>query len=389
MVVAHWHKDGIEIYRLSGSRVERLAAGSLDRRKPIKAFGKKILIVGRDLLFHTRKRYPPASHGELVAAVQMEIEDLFPLKNPSHYSRVFQSTDTYALVDIWAWEYPDYKKLRSIFPFTHLLPEDVAFVSERPEMSIFGSKGITYAISHSENGFLGISSFKGDITQQQLNIFLKSLGRDSKEIKRINLYGHGIEADGGLSPQELKIEIVAKREKGYPICLDYIGKLNLKGFKVKTEERLSLKLDMALRATIYLFLAYSLSLYLTNSNYTSSIKEINTKIDRLSAEITAINAGQRGEDFSGVADALDKKLKGGVSPLQAMETLAKYLPDRSFITRIILNENNLELSLSSKEPLNVIRALGDTEGVKKVKLRGAPRKDASTGLYNFMLLVEM
>ncbi len=387
MLVAYWHRGGIEIYRLSNGRVNKFAAGSLGDLKPVKTFGKKILIVGRDLLFYTRKRYPPASGESIKKAVQAEINEMFPIKNPAQFFRISERTDTYTLTDVWAWEQSEYKKLREIFPFTHCLPEDAAFLSEEPEITIFGSKGITYLIAHSKDGFHGVSSFRGIIGIQQVEVLLKSLGRFSESIKKINLHNPNLADISGLQASGIKLFSV--EEKGYPVCVSNIGRLNLKIFRVKAEEYFLLNMNLAIRVFIYLLIAYSMSLYLTNRNYTRSIKEINAEMDKLSRDLTSISMGQKDAMLTDIAAELDKKVKDRSLPLAVMENVAGYLPDKSYVTKILLSENKLELSILSKEPLNVLRAIGSAEGVKAVKLKGALNKNTLTGEYNLVLMVEM
>ncbi len=80
VVVAYWHKDGLDVYRSADKKPVKLASGSLDKLKPIRAvFDKKVLIVGRELLLHIKKRYPPAPKEKLTRAVGLEIRELFPI----------------------------------------------------------------------------------------------------------------------------------------------------------------------------------------------------------------------------------------------------------------------------------------------------------------------
>ena len=89
MVVAYWHKDGLDIYRFVDKKPVRQASGGLEEIKPIrKIFDKKVLIIGRELLFHTRKRYPPAPIKKLTKAVEIEVKDIFPISKPAFHSRI-------------------------------------------------------------------------------------------------------------------------------------------------------------------------------------------------------------------------------------------------------------------------------------------------------------
>ena len=103
LLIGYWHKGGLEIYRLSTPKSQRLfggpgpaegkitmfASGELDTLKPVKSFGKIVLIVGRDLFLHTRKKFPPASFDDLKKAVSLEIGEMFPLKESLLFPHCF------------------------------------------------------------------------------------------------------------------------------------------------------------------------------------------------------------------------------------------------------------------------------------------------------------
>ena len=72
-----------------------------------------------------------------------------------------------------------------------------------------------------------------------------------------------------------------------------------------------------------------------------------------------------------------------------MDILARRLPHGSFINRMVLSENNAEISVSSKEPLAVLRTLGDAEEIKKVAFKGPPVRNRNTSLYEFNMTVEL
>jgi 3-oxoacyl-(acyl-carrier-protein) synthase len=86
LVAAYWHPDGLDIYRYVNDKPVKLASGSLEGLKPVKAaFDKKVLIVGRELLLHMKKKYPPAQKEKLtlysratqlgLAAAQLALND--------------------------------------------------------------------------------------------------------------------------------------------------------------------------------------------------------------------------------------------------------------------------------------------------------------------------
>ncbi|HEX9147379.1 MAG TPA: hypothetical protein VGA09_24150, partial [Candidatus Binatia bacterium] len=96
---------------------------------------------------------------------------------------------------------------------------------------------------------------------------------------------------------------------------------------------------------------------------------------------------EKGDNYSAAVLELEGKLNSGIRPLDAMELLAENLPAKSFLSRLTVNEKNLEASISSKEPLEVIKALSQTKGIKSVKLKGTLIKDGRDGSYNFVLEV--
>lgn len=393
MLTAYLHKGGIDIYQVSvgkgvsGIRVDKAASGALGQLKPFKSLGKKLLIVGRDLCLHTRKKYPPASYSDLKKAIQMDIEDIFPIKDPSYFFKIFEKTSAYTLVDLWAWESSEINKIKTIFPFTHIMPEDAAFISDKPEISILINDGIASIVAYSKNGFMGSAVIK-DITRQQIEIFLKGIGRHFEGIKRASIYNA---PDSRLADdlKPLVPEVLNKQTWSYPVCIDYTDRLNLKDFRIEAGYADILKnIHTIMRFSLYILIALSVSLFTTSRNYDSSLKEINKKISRVSVDAASLASKAAGEDYRDALNELDEKLKDNMHPFKIMDMLAQRLPDRSYVTRIVLNEKNLELSIVSKEPLNVIKAIGQSEMVNTIKLRGAPMKDPK-GIYTFSVVAEL
>jgi hypothetical protein len=387
MVVGYWHKDGIEIYRYVDEKPVKYASGSLDKIKPVKGmFGKKVIIVSRELILHTRKKYPPAPKEKLIKAIGLEIGDIFPLSKPAFHFRVYESTHAHTMLDIWAWESEPYGRLKEVFPFNYVVPEDLVYSSDVPEVKVFQYRGMTNILAHSGGRFLGGASYPDSgIDENNMERFLSGLGRWRSDIKQIKVYGSVPFRFKDVG--ESKILRVAAGD--YPPCMDGLAALHMKEFKVKGDARLSSRIDLICRISIYLILGYGLMLYLTVRNYDHAAGEIRQKIDATDAKISHREIGQRIEDYSDIIKEVNNKLSTKRSPLKVMDTLAKSLPVGTFITRVVLNENNLEVSVSSKDPLSVVKALGGAEGIKTVRLKGAPGKDAATGSYNFNVTVEL
>jgi hypothetical protein len=385
--VAYWHKDGLEIYRIGDKGTVTCASGSLDKLEPLRgAFGRKILIVGRELLLHARKKYPPASKEKLVKAVGLEIGDIFPLSKPAFHCRVFESFPSYTVVDIWAWETDAYSQLREIFPFNYCVPEDVSFMSEAPEVKIFQRGERTSVVALSGDRFIAGASYPASrFEERDVEMFLLGLGQYGEGMKKITIYGS--------IPLQLKsaaLPDVSRVADGkYPPCLDSIAVRKLGEFKVKEYHRLWAKRDLIFRVLIYLVLGYGFMLYLTVNNYDRTMGEMRQRVAAMEKQITKMDDAPVVENFAVVSQEVNGILSRRQSPLKVMDLLARKLPNGSFVKRLVLSENNLEIVLSSREPLNCVKMLGSAPEIKKVVLKGAPMKDPVTGFYSVVISAEL
>jgi hypothetical protein len=387
MLVGYLHKDGIEVYRITGDRVEKYASGTPEQLKPVKSFGKKLLIVGRDLFLHIRKRYPPASERDIKKAIQNDIGDIFPLKDPSYFLKIFERAAAYTLVDIWAWDNSEINRIKAVFPFTHIVPEDAAFISDEPEISISINNGIASMVAYSRDGFIDSVSVREHITSQQFDAFLKSLGRYSDSFKKIIIYNEPYSKSvDDLSA--FSLEVLNKQAKTYPACIDYSGRLNLKDFKITAGHDIQKNIYMIMRGLLYSIIALSISLAVTAKNYDLSLKEMNKKIGRVTSDMSSLTSKVTGEDKD-LLDELNENLKDNMHPLKVMDMLARYLPEKSYVIRVVLNEKKIELVLSSKEPLSVIKAIAESDMINTVKFRGGPVKDQFSGMYTFTVVAEL
>jgi len=387
MLLAYWHKDGLDLYRYADKKLVKKASGSLDKLKPIRGiFDKKALIISRELLLYKRKRYPPATKEKLIKAVGLEIGEIFPIAKPAFHCRVFESFTAYTTLDIWAWESEQYARLREIFPFNYVIPEDLAHFSEAPELKVFQYRGITNILAHSNDRFLGGASYPDScINGRDVERFLLGLGKYGSDIKRIKVYGQV-----QFPFEEVKIPEISRAAIGdHPPCMDYLNSLSLNEFKVRGDYHFSSKIDLIARVLIYLILGYGVMLYFTVRNYEQAAGEIRKKINSIDAKMPNQGAGQATTDYSEVIREVNEKLSTRLSPLKVMDMIAGKLPPGSSVIRMVLNENKLEMTASSKDPISVVKALGNTEGIKAVRLKGAPVMDMATRLYNFVIMMEL
>jgi hypothetical protein len=287
-------------------------------------------------------------------------------------------------VDIWAWESGEYEKIKKVFPFTHVLPEDVALISEEPEVSVFEQNGLQNLIAHNRNGFIGGLSTRA-LTEETLEMFLHSLGRYASEVKRIKIYDTKEISDKNSIGT---IPLVYEQRKDHPVSLRDLNRLDLKEFKVRGEKPFKLDIRFALRVAIYLLIIYSLSLYINKRYYEATIDEVSKRLDAIKVEQSTLRKETQKEGYSEVINELKEKRKSRLDPLPVMDSLAKSIPEGSYLTRMSLNEGSLELSFSSKNPLDVIKNLSTVRCVKSVKLKGAPMKTPE-GTFNFLLSLEL
>lgn len=384
MFVSYWHKKSFEVFSIKDHDIKKVASGDISSIEALKVFGKKVMLVAREFLVHTRKKYPPTTLENIKKAIHMEVKDIFPLQKPAFFFRIFEKTSAYCLVDIWAWESGEYEKIKKVFPFTQVLPEDVAFVSEESEVSVFEQNGLQNLIAHNKNGFIGGLSTR-TLTAETLEMFLHSLGRYAGEIKRIRVYDAvKVSARDPLGA----IPLVSEPGKDYPVCLRDIKRLDLREFKVKGQRPFAIDIQFALRVAIYFLLAYSLSLYINKRNYELALDEVSKRLKALKVEQSSVEKGRERDEYSEVINELKEKRESRLDPLLVMDSLAQSIPEESYLTRMLLNEGNLELSFASKDPLEVIKSLSTAKCIKSVKLKGAPMK-SQDGTFNFLLSLEL
>jgi hypothetical protein len=389
LLVGYLRKDTLEIYRYIENQPIREAAGPLDLLEPIRGlFDQKVLIVSRENLYHLRKRYPPTDRDKIAKAISLEAKDLFPFSDPGYYFQIRESFPTHTLIDLWGWEKETVESLRKIFPYGYLVPEDLAFVSEIPVTRIYNQEGVVHFLAHSEKQFLSGTSFPADrIEEVDVERFFHALGPAAKSMQKIKIYGSLLKGFVGKGVPEIE----RKPALGYPICMETVPALNLKEFKARNltfQLPFPFDLEKMARMIIILFLGYGFMLFLTVRNYDKGIGEIKQKIRFLDQKINQNLPSRQQEDYSWIVREVNEKLKATPSVIMVGNLLARKLPKGTFLNRMVLNENTLELAVSSKEPLTVVKELSNTEGVKLVKLKGPPNKE-KTGSYLFAITVEL
>jgi hypothetical protein len=367
LMAAYWHRNGLEVFGMTDQKPVKYASGSLDQLEPVKrVFGKKILIVSRERCLHVRKKYPPAPEEKLYKAVALELGELFPFSKPANYCHVFQTYSTYTIVDIWAWECDDYTRIREVFPFNYVVPEDLAFGdTATTEVKIFQYGGATSMVAHADGMFLAGASYPDDqFGEEDVERFLHSLEPFGTERKRIKIYG-----DLPLTLKGIP-ELSRAARPDYPPCLDDMETLDLRTFKVKGDHgHLWEKKDFLFRIAIYLVLGYCLMLYLTLNHYDRMADQIRQKTALMDKTAVSLDKKIVKDDTPVIREA-NEKMNAAHPPLAVMNMLARRLPEGTSINRLALSENTVELTMLSSDPLAVLKILSEAQEINKVSLKG-------------------
>ena len=390
MLAAYWHKDGMDIYRYDEDKPVLYATGRLDQLHPIKAhLNKMILIVGRDLLMHIRKRYPLAPIAKLTKAVALEIKDLLPLSNPAYYCSIAKNYSTYADVDIWGWEAALYEQVHAVFPYQYVVPEDLVFSAADAQVRIFPNRDRITMLAHAGGRFLdGVSYPVAGFNETELSRFLFNLNQSGEGLKRLTIFGLSSFQPSGLSP----LEIMRMPDRPILPCMGELPAMDLQVFKVKSDLigfLPGIDPKLMLRVGLYLVLGYLLLLSVTWLSYKQATDVLKSKIKEINQKIAVADQGLGQEDYSSVIQEINAKLKTGRLPIKVMNLLARLLPEETFINKITWNENRFELSVASKEPISVLKALSSDAGIKKVSIKGVPHKNVSKGFYTFTMTMEL
>jgi hypothetical protein len=370
MIAGYWHTEGLDLYDLSSGRVKKIGSDMgqrAGRGSWFQAFWtKRLLVVGRGKSLHMRKKYPSTSVANIAAAVQMEVSDLFPIKNPAFVHRIFDVTETYTLVDIWAWEASTAESLKAGFPFTHVIPEELVFVADRPELLLWNEGEKQTFLAYGSRGFLGGATVMGEEPEVAKQRFLRSLGP----------YGEGI--------QEVQV-----KKTGEPPCLAALHKVPLKGFKVKAQKEFNIPVEMGLRVVAYGLLAYALFLFLSLHKYQEVGEELSQTLHGLNQQVkNQLHNGERPEDqesMQAIKDWLQRKM----SPLEVMNLLAEHLPQKDYLLRLAINQGKVDMTVSGRDPLKAIKALSRVEPFQKIGLKGSPRREPGGERFRFVLQVEL
>lgn len=386
MIAAYWSKDGLGVYRIEKDKEPaRIASGDLKSIKPIgHLFQTKVLIIGRDRLYHVRRRYPPASPNEIRKAIAFEIAEIFPLKDPAFFCRIFETYKTHVFVDVWGWEKEDYAEIRKVFPFLYVIPEDLAFSLNASGVKVFRHNEMIHLVAHEGNRFVGAATFPAArFEASDLERFMAGLEPHVSKIKEIVVFGSLPISKFPHSSQH----IVNRPVGEYPpvlVCLDKISPLASRQFLVLPDFNLWEKRHLFFRISLYLVLGYAGMLYLTMVYHEQAIQAVRLKVAQINKNLqSADTTDAKSGDEETIRREFNDYAHKTLPPLKAIDLLARHLPEGTQVNGMTVREYDLEVSFSSGNPLEVIKKLSTVREISKVQLKGIPAKDAKSGSYKF------
>lgn len=387
---AHWGESGIELYEFVKGSANSLFSGPVDALAPAKAWlRRRVLVVARSNCIRLRKRYPPAKIDKLRRAVAMEAPDIFPIANPILHCRIHEDYGTHVMLDIWAWDQGTADRLRAAFPFQYTIPEDLAFLSLPPMIHIYQSGSVIHMLACGGGKFFdAVTCCAEDFSSDDIARFRAGLAGNASVIGETRLYGDNILS----SEDEAALRIKRIPAASHPLCLAGItdAAFNFKEFRSPALGLPLMNVSLVFRFAIYAIAACGVSLFLTVRNYDHALTDSRTLSRAIDKEIVLMesNSGKGVRDPEAFKEFQDK-IKDDLSPLRILDVLASDLPEESYLKSLSLNDGVVDAVVISRDPLSVIKRLGDGGGIRKLSLKGAPVKDTATGKYSCSLSMEI
>lgn len=396
MLICYLGKEEKEFFRIFKGKIEKLSEKEI--KKWVYFFEKKVVILSRELVFHIKKSFPLVERKELKKMISFEVEEISPYKDFGYYYRIGEIGKTFMEVDFWFWEIKVLESLKEKgFLFSHVIPEDLVFSGQKGSLFVSFKKDKTYLIAYKEN-FLNSTLCSFPLEEECLALFLKTL--KEKEINQVIIYGKKEDF-----PEEVFKKVF---ERGFPILtykksliedLPYfLEKISLKSFKIKkitSYEELILK---GLRIAFLATLAIIFNLYISGRSYDKAKEEVIAKIKKLSEEEKRgsliykkeFSKEEFSQKLSEFKDELKSKENERIKDVVfLMDELAKILPDESYIRTFELKEKKLNLYITAKDVIEIIKGLRKLEMVKEVKLGSAPIFDPSKKVYSFRVEITL
>lgn len=397
MLICYLSSKEKRLYKLSGETLIPISSFKLSLLS--KLIHKRLVILSKDIIFHVKKRFPLLSPQELKQAVASEVEYISPYPNYEYYYQVERSFANFAEVHIWVWDKSPLDQLLATgFSYTHIIPEDLIFTSDKSCLFILPHGPLYYIIATCEKGYLSSSILTS--LSEELPLFLRTLS-DFKP-QEIILFAQ-------LPPQEEQALLKAfpppspllRRERDFFLWLPrFLKRLNLKNFRAKkrlTFAPLNLVYTSS-RLFLYSTLILSFYFYFSQKAYQSEINRIkqeSIKIDLQLKTLTerALNKSAQ-PDFelklTEFKEELRKKEETRLkSLLKILDELASVLPDESQIRTFELKEKKLRLNLITNDAVEIIEKIRALPSVENIRLTNPPFFDKHRNKFTMQIEVTL
>ncbi|MEZ0344824.1 MAG: PilN domain-containing protein [Caldimicrobium sp.] len=387
-----------ELFKVTKEGIISLSPQAL--KNPLYRFQKRVLILGKEWIYYLRRRFPPLSERDLRRALANEIPDLFSLKDPAWVYTVLEKGETYVEVGIFAWEKALSEEIKKEFPFSHLIPEELLFVSKEPALFIIEREEKILLVASEEGRYLNSLLTKPPLSSEDILLLLRTLKDRAEKLKKVVAYGITEREVLKVLPENLKPYLTVREDflKDWP---EFLRLLQLKKFTVK--EPLTLNLDELLLRAGRLFLAgviaLQVNLLLSYWEYTRAIKNITWEIKQLETKTQPLlpkgeESPKLDEEKIKALRELEEEFNNQVNatvihPLSLLDELARILPDGSKLERFSLKERKLELFVISKDLFEVLTNLRKNPRFSQIRLASSPMFDSRNKIYRFRLELEL
>lgn len=311
-------------------------------------------IISYKNLTFIKKTYPKTIKKYLKRVIQEEVESLFSDIDYSFFYQIVNETDTHMELCIWTYENKIKEQLMNN-GCSYIIPEPLIFSFEEPTILLYQTPDFYVFICSFKKKILNFLTSKV-LSKENINLFLKGIGK----FQSIRVIAYTQENNiKDLFDENVNVEHKALTE--YPLFLDFIKEIKLKYFRVKRFHLEKIEPYFLLRIFIYIILVLSISLHMINKVYDKKILEIENKIKQLRS---GINESSEALIINKINEIRQKKQDF----LYIINSLSNLLPQGSFIRRLNISEDSMEVLISTNEPLILLNNLNFEHCFTSVKL---------------------
>ncbi len=394
MILLKYYSSGeSKVYRVSKNRCYE-GLGLYNKIPLTIPFVKRILLLGKDSLFVSTKKFPLLSESELRKAIGYQISELVPFEEPDFGFKILRRGENFLEAKIWAWDKRLTEELAKDFPFSYVLPEEELFRAEEPTLFVVKKeKGYLFVFSEKKES-LNSLFLKPPITESELKLFLKSVRRELTEIKKVFLYGTTREESEAILPSVLR-SLATYRESLLEDLPGLISLINLKNYRLKRASKaISLEelLRFAVRYGIIITLAVEANLLFSLFEYERTIKVLREKLSELE-RVRVDKGGNLSHEerrLMELAEEVHAHIKYSYFPfMPLLNRLAELLPEGTRLINFQIVEGVANFNIECPEPEEIIKRLRGDDLLRDFKLKEPPILDRGSNLQRLEFEVDL